>query len=601
MDDKERVTPGHQVGEELVVGRSQIHRHHGALKAKRDAYIDFNNKTLAPEQTEFMIKLLEKQADPQFCRTYTKGLPLEEVVGSAPVLTVGLKFLPGADKPQVNRTEQINMEGKEADQKDAQWRVETAGSLLSQFNVSQDLQITQTDQTANIVARAKYRARERDRQLSDPRKALLMRKQYTDTVTIDSQRVTIVKDLTAGQWDLRGLLVEVDDISLWDLMLNYRSLIAKGGPEMTFDETRTLLDTMIDDAHRLCIRSPILFRMSTRVSIINSENTRYGKNLGYMFRTLITSQGIKELISLSAAYYNSLDPNGSGDATQQVIRPRFLQMIVLLISLLNNEDLAELRDFLEATYKIQADRRHIELLILKVIPLLSINPRVFLNALVPAIDGYPLDNGDANADENHSHIWNVFIKQILEYGYILPGTVDYVGRKRLSWIIQWPDDGFKSTSIFNTLQYSGRLRTINDIPPIEVHPGSGCTELTIVMTDDSKYVMSPKDLDNIVYMTPGTYPLQETGARKRCSDLIIQENFLNNEFYQAVKMTNVIVHRVNQWLANPKRSGSMMSKLVRKRPDHQSFLNDFRATGRLVEVFAMLNESTLAVTYKVDG
>ncbi|KAL9045856.1 MAG: hypothetical protein Q9214_001179 [Letrouitia sp. 1 TL-2023] len=341
--------------------------------------------------------------------------------------------------------------------------------------------------------------------------------------------------------------------------------------------------------------------MSTRVSIINSENTRYGISSGPMFKTMTTSKGIKEIISLSAAYYNSLDPNGSGDATQQVIRPRFLQMIVLLISLLNNEDLAELKDFLEATYKIQADRRHIELLILKVIPLLSINPRVFLNALVPAIDGFPLPGGDANADENHSHIWNVFIKRILDYGYILPGTVDDLGRKQFSWIIQWPDDGFKSTSVFNTLQYSGRLRTINDIPPIEVHPDSGCTELTIVMTDDSKYVMSPKDLDNIVYMTPGTYPLQETAARKRCFDLIIQETFLNDEIYQAVKMTNVIVHKVNQWLANPKRNGGMVSKLVRKRPDHQSFLNDIMATGRLVEVFAMLNQSTLAVTYKVDG
>lgn len=42
---------------------------------------------------------------------------------------------------------------------------------------------------------------------------------------------------------------------------------------MTSDETRTLLETMIKDARRLCIRSPILFTMSARVRIINSENT----------------------------------------------------------------------------------------------------------------------------------------------------------------------------------------------------------------------------------------------------------------------------------------------------------------------------------------
>ena len=296
---KERVNRGHGGSEEIAISRSQTHRHHGALKAKSDTYNDFTNKTLAPEQTDFMIKQLEKQADPRLRRTYTNGLPLEQVVDSALVLRVGLKFLPGADKPQVNRTEQINMEGKKPDQKDAHWRVTTAGSLLSQFHVSQDLQIVQTDQTASIVARAKHQAQER--QTSDSRKMSVMRKQYTDTVTIDSEHVTIVKDLQNGEWDLRGLLVEVDWSSLWNLMINYKNLIATGGPEMTFDETRTLLDTMIEDARRLCIRSPILFRMSTRVSIINSENTRYGINLGPVFKTLTTSKGIKEIISLSAA------------------------------------------------------------------------------------------------------------------------------------------------------------------------------------------------------------------------------------------------------------------------------------------------------------
>ena len=582
---------------------SRAHHHPKALKAKSDAYVDYTNKTLGTEQTDFMIQQLEMKADPRLRRTYANGLPLDEVLHSAPVLTVGLTFLPGADKPQVNRSEQINMEGKEADQKDALWRVNTAGSLLSQFNVSPDLQILHTDQTASIVTRAKYQARDRDRnrQVSDQRKTPDWRKKHFDTVTIDSACVTIVKDLRNGDWDLRGLLVEVDWSSLWDLMVNYRNLIAGGGPEMTFEETRTLLETMIEDARRLCIRSPILFRMSTRVRIINSENTRYGINHGPMFRTLTTSKGIKEIISLSAAYYNSLDPTGSESSTQKYIRPRFLQMVVLLLSLLNNEDLAELKDFLEATYKLKADRRDIELLILKVIPLMSINPRVFLNALVPAIDGFPLASANTNIDEDHSHIWNVFIKRILEDGYILPGTVVDLGRRRLSWIVNWPEDGFKSTLVFNTLQYAGRLRTVNSIPPVEVHPGSNCTELTVVMTDDSKYVISPKDLDKIVYMTPGSYPVQETTERKRCFDLVIRETQLNGELYQAIKMINEIVQRVNQWLANPRRSGNMVSKIVRKRSDPQPFLNDVRGSGRLVKVFAVLDQATLAVAYKVEG
>ncbi|KAL8890304.1 MAG: hypothetical protein Q9215_002533 [Flavoplaca cf. flavocitrina] len=460
----------------VALGRARTHRHSGALKAKSDAYVEYTNKTLAPEQTDFMIQSLERKADLRLKRTYMNGVALEEVLGSAPVLTVGLKFLPGADKPQVSRTEQLDMEGKEADQRDALWRVDTAGSLLTQYSVSPDLQIVRTDQTPRIMARAKNQ-HERDGEYLDQRKLLarsVARKQNPDTVTIDSERVTIVNDLRKGSWDIRGLLVEVDWSSLWDLIVNYRNIIAGGGPDMTFEETKSLLETMIEDARRLCIRSPILFRMPTRASIINSENTRYGINHGQFFKTLVTSKGIKEIISHSAAYYNSLD-TGSANVVQQYIRPRFLQMIVLLLSLLNNEDLAEIKVFLEATYKLKADRRDVELLILKVVPLLSINPQVFLKALVPAIDGFPLECDNIDMEEAHSHTWNIIIKRILADGYLLPGTVEDLGRKSLSWIIKWPEDGFSSTLIFDNLQYAGRLRAINDIPPVEVHPGSDCT------------------------------------------------------------------------------------------------------------------------------
>ncbi len=300
--------------------------------------------------------------------------------------------------------------------------------------------MVQSDQTASILRRARSRAHESDRVFSDPRKALALRSRQSDAVTIDSEYVTLVNDLRFGSYDLQGLLVEVDETSLWDLVMNYRTLIARGGPEMTFDETNTLLETMIEDARRLYVRSPILFRMTTRVRIINASDTRYGINHGPMFRTLITSKGIKEIISFSAAYYNSLDPNGSGDQTQSYIKPRFLQMVVLLLSLLNNQDLLEIKDFLEATYKIKGDRRDVELMILKVIPLLSINPRVFLKALVPAIDGFPLNReGDnTNRDERHSDIWNIFIKRLLSHGYILPGTVAELGRECLSYVISNP-------------------------------------------------------------------------------------------------------------------------------------------------------------------
>ena len=596
----EHNTISHHDEREVVLGRSRTHRHHGALKAKSQAYTEHTNKTVGVEQTDFMIQQLERRPNPRLRQSYANGRALEEVVESAPVLSVGLAFLAGADKPQVTRGEQVNMEGKEPDQKDTVWRVNTAGSLLSHVTVSPDLQIIQTDQTASVLARIRAQSRGRERFFQDQKMALSRRSRYADTITIDSERVAIVKDLRGGDWDIRGLLVEVDWSSLWDLMINYRNLIAGGGPEMTFEETRTLLETMIEDARRLCIRSPILFRMSTRARIIDSENTRYGVNHGAIFRTLTTSKGIREIISLSASYFNSLDPHGSDDTTQKYIRPRFLQMIVLLLSFLNNEDLSEIKDFLEATYKLRADRRDIELLILKVIPLISINPRVFLKGLVLAIDAFPLESGRTDVDENQHHVWNIFVKRILGNGYILPGTVDDLGRSCLSWIVKWPEDGLKSTSIFNSLQYAGRLRTINDIPPVEVYPASHCTELTVVMTDDSKYVISPRDLELITYMTPGVYALQETAGRKKCHDLTVQETWLNGELYQAIKMTNDVVDKVNHWLAS-RKSGNKLSKMVRRNSDHQPLFKDFRAPGKLEEVVATLQHTTLAITYKIDG
>lgn len=121
---------------------------------------------------------------------------------------------------------------------------------------------------------------------------------------------------------------------------------------MTFEEKRILLGTVVEDTRRLCVRSPILFRMPTRSQIIHAKNTRYGTDQGDIVQTLTTSKGIGVTIFLSASYYNFLDRVGSSDQMQKIIRPRFLQMIVLLLALLNNDDLAELRDFLEITSQL---------------------------------------------------------------------------------------------------------------------------------------------------------------------------------------------------------------------------------------------------------
>lgn len=163
---------------------------------------------------------------------------------------------------------------------------------------------------------------------------------------------------------------------------------------------------------------------------------------------------------------------------------------------------------------------------------------MFLNALVPAIENFPLEKGKVDDDEAHCNVWNVFVKRILHDGYLLPGHVEDLSRRRLSWVVKWPEQGFKSTAVFNTLQYAGRFRTINDIPSIEVNPGSNSSELTVELTDGSKYTINPKDLESIIYMTPGIYPMQEAIGSKSVHDLLIQETEINRDLYHAIKISN---------------------------------------------------------------
>lgn len=225
-----------------------------------------------------------------------------------------------------------------------------------------------------------------------------------------------------------------------------------------------------------------MFRMSTRRHIIASKNTRYGVDHGSMFKTLTTSTGIKNIISLSAAYFNSLSSSGNTDKSQQMIRPRFLQMLVLLLSLLNENDLMEIQDFLEVTYHLHADRQNIELLILKVLPLMSINSQIFVSGMVTATEGPHV----SPHPKDELRTWNTFVERLVQHGYILPGTLEQLGELNRSWVVKYPEGGLKvsviycvllpsfshtihqDSHIFNHLQYLGEGRTINEIPPLKL-------------------------------------------------------------------------------------------------------------------------------------
>ena len=280
----------------------RYHHPDGVLEANKALFEDLANKSMPPEYPEHMVRLLEKGADAHVQRTYVGGVPLTEVQDSAVVLKVGLTFLPGADLAQVNRLEQFSMNDEDPHQKDATWRVNTAGALLMQFDVSADLLIVQSDQTANAVCLAKRRLihRETGKTPLDDRKALTTRGQAENAVTIDSHCVRIVNDLRSQSWDLQGTLIEVDGASLWILIVNYRHLIAKTGLDMTFEDTEVLLETMIENARRLCTRSPTLFRMATRQTIMHSEVSAYS------FSPLYLSKAWRNCCCTSASPSNSV-------------------------------------------------------------------------------------------------------------------------------------------------------------------------------------------------------------------------------------------------------------------------------------------------------
>jgi hypothetical protein len=386
---------------------------------------------------------------------------------------------------------------------------------------------------------------------------------------------------------------------MMNLIVGYRLIIQNSNPSQNVDDTKMLLEQMVEAVRRLCHRSPILFRMSTRVKIIHSKNTRYGVNHGRRFTTLMTSRGIQEIISKSAAYYSALY---SDEQAQKFIRPRFLQMLVLLLSLLNDDDLHEIKHFLEETFEFKADRPNLELLLLKVIPFYSINSKVFLTGLVPAYEGYTPrepDNGD------YAHYWDTFITRLLANNYLLPSIVDNLGRERLSWVPKWPDGGFKSSGIFQNLQFSGDKKplTFNEIPPFEelIDKEDNGTPLTVVLTNEEKHSIRVCDYEPIVCLTSGLYSVQETGTNRRY-DLVISEEWLNEATRDAMQQINIVIKHINSLLVKPLgRSRSVKYRITRFRNVDIAVLDETRISGRLTKHTAVLGNDLLAVAYKLDG
>ena len=211
--------------------------------------------------------------------------------------------------------------------------------------------------------------------------------------------------------------------------------------------------------------------------------------------------------------------------------------------------MAELADFLEETYGILADRQHLELLILKVLPLSSINPKIFLRALVTAFDGHLVSPSSQMAD--NAVVWDVFISRLLQHGYILPGTIDQLGCEDRSWVMKWGKEGFKDTSIFKNLQFSGQSRTINEIPTLNLNPEMVPTaELTVTLANKRNYMIASADLENIIRMNSGRYLVTEAMQGGRSFDLDITDVWVNQTLFRAIAEVNSVLGLVKSILPN---------------------------------------------------
>ncbi|KAF2670095.1 hypothetical protein BT63DRAFT_229370 [Microthyrium microscopicum] len=499
-------TVGSMESDETIQAITKSERRQQTAETIHTVYDGIKTEIMALETPELMIMRLERTADSTYRRSYVDGNQVREIIPDAPVLNVGICFLPGSDKTRVTLLESTNMSSKMADQMNSMWRVDTAGRLLFDFEVTSDLSIIRHDKTIDYARTARDRLSQRY-PISFPPPAPPEWLRGRGTVTIDSDHVKMVQDLRLhqGQFDLESTLIEVDGHAMMNVIVKYRLLTQQGGAAENFNDAKDLLESMMEDVRRLCEKSPLLFRMATRPHITMSKDTRYGVNHGRHFTTLATSESIRKILLLSNAVYKILDED---EKAQKFIRPKFLQMFTLLLSFLNDRDLSEIKDFTESTYGIKADRKSVELLCLKVLPLLSINSKVFLKALIPTFEGA---QGAPKDPENYqfSAYWDTFLTHILQLGYFLPGNSECHGRANRSWVVEWPAEGFKSSEVFANLQFAGpaNLLRFNEIPRFQtmIQQDEDTSELTIQLTNDEKYSIRAVDYERISCLMQGNH------------------------------------------------------------------------------------------------
>ena len=220
--------------------------------------------------------------------------------------------------------------------------------------------------------------------------------------------------------------------------------------------------------------------------------------------------------------------------------------------------------------------------------------------MLAAVDGPGMDFDHRES----AAIWSSFIYRLLSSGYMLPGTVSQLGQRDYSWVVIWDDAGFKDTHIFNNLQYAGKAKTVNDVPPLDLNPTNGTKELTVVLHNMGKYIIGTSDLEKVTCITRGRYSIVESEGG-RTFDLEVIEEVVNRVLYEAIRQMNNIIHQLNSHLASPRRT-TVLARMASMRVSggrsrEATSFGEIKGSGRLTLHWAGLNEQYLAVAYKVEG
>jgi hypothetical protein len=628
------------------------------------------NRTISDDRAEALLNGLTADADDDVVITFREG-KRDKYDDSAVSVDIALFYVPGADLAEVNIAENRGISRQEASQKTAMWRVLTAGNMLRELEVRRDLTIKKVsflsiiipqlnpfvrsyivpsrmlhfqkpnvhqlfakfaflvqflkvltefekdDKTASVIAMHRAnRGRNPAQVITDAKNALTPTEDKDKVVNIDSKKVKLLNEFSERKvYDLVCTCIEIDAKSLVDLIFNFRKLCSAQGKfaKLTSDDTVRILETMIEDARRLLVRSPILTRVAQRVTIQKSQNTRYGFDTGTMFHTFTTSKGIREVIQQGVGYYSSLQ--GTRDA-QGKIGPKFMQMVVFLLSLLNDEDLGILRPILEQSYQLKADRKSIEMAVLKVLTYYAVGPHLFLTGVISAFEMKNVSIKDN--EEQESAVWDCFLTDAARLGWLLPGTPEDLGRKTGSWKVSW--NKFRDSDIFDHIQYCGEKDAINYIPPLKIHSEEyNNQEVSAEFRNGETYSLAAKHLDNITLAIEGNYMVTHAKTKLQ-RDLVVKENGLFKDLDKAAADLEHICTTVNEQLPSfdatperPRRGGVLNRRInsiaratpFRPRTAARPVFTVKRPAGRRTKSTSTITsdgkEEIVAISWKLEG